>query len=71
MRAISVAAQCHGLVALDRDGKVVRPAKLWNDTTSAPQMSRLIEQMPARGVGAADGLGADGGVHDLEARLVA
>ncbi len=47
VRAISVAAQCHGLVALDRDGNVVRPAKLWNDTTSSPQMSRLIEQLPA------------------------
>ena len=47
VRAISVAAQCHGLVALDRSGTVVRPAKLWNDTTSAPQMSRLIDQMPA------------------------
>ena len=47
VRAISVAAQCHGLVALDRGGAVVRPAKLWNDTTSAPQMSRLVERMPA------------------------
>ena len=47
VRAISVAAQCHGLVALDRGGAVVRPAKLWNDTTSAPQMTRLLEQLPA------------------------
>ena len=47
VRAISVAAQCHGLVALDRSGTVVRPAKLWNDTTSSPQMSRLLEQMPS------------------------
>ena len=47
IRAISVAAQCHGLVALDRGGAVVRPAKLWNDTTSAPQMTRLLEQLPA------------------------
>lgn len=47
VRAISVAAQCHGLVALDGSGAVVRPAKLWNDTTSAPQMSRLLERMPA------------------------
>ena len=48
VRAISVAAQCHGLVALDADGAVVRAAKLWNDTTSAPQMGRLLELMPAR-----------------------
>ncbi|MGA8209176.1 MAG: xylulokinase [Nocardioidaceae bacterium] len=47
VRSISVAAQCHGLVALDRRGAVVRPAKLWNDTTSSPQMRRLLERMPA------------------------
>nr|MDQ6945130.1 FGGY family carbohydrate kinase [Actinomycetota bacterium] len=45
--AISVAAQCHGLVALDADGAVIRPAKLWNDTTSAPQLQRLREQIGA------------------------
>ena len=43
--AISVAAQCHGLVPLDADGTVIRPAKLWNDTTSAPQLDRLREQI--------------------------
>lgn len=45
--AISVAAQCHGLVALDADGTVIRPAKLWNDTTSAPQLEWLREQIGA------------------------
>ncbi|MDT7684298.1 MAG: xylulokinase [Pseudonocardiales bacterium] len=43
--AISVAAQCHGLVPLDADGTVIRPAKLWNDTTSAPQLDRLRERI--------------------------
>jgi xylulokinase len=38
---ISVAAQCHGLVPLDVNGTVIRPAKLWNDTTSAAQAERL------------------------------
>ncbi len=38
---ISVAAQCHGLVPMDASGEVVRPAKLWNDTTSAAQSERL------------------------------
>src|SRR5208337_4468001 len=33
--AISVAAQQHGMVVLDAQGRVVRPAKLWNDTESA------------------------------------
>lgn len=43
--AISIAAQCHGLVPLDSDGAVIRPAKLWNDTQSAPQLNRLREQI--------------------------
>jgi xylulokinase len=43
--AISVAAQCHGLVVLDADGKVIRPAKLWNDTTSTPELMELREQL--------------------------
>ncbi|MGA8250611.1 MAG: FGGY family carbohydrate kinase, partial [Mycobacterium sp.] len=33
--AVSVAAQQHGMVCLDRGGRVVRPALLWNDTRSA------------------------------------
>lgn len=45
--AISVAAQCHGLVALDADGAVIRPAKLWNDTTSAPEVAELREAIGA------------------------
>jgi xylulokinase len=40
--AISIAAQHHGLVALGPDAEVLRPAKLWNDTTSAPQAERLL-----------------------------
>lgn len=41
VRAIAVAAQCHGLVLLDDDGQPLRPAKLWNDTTGAPHLGRL------------------------------
>jgi xylulokinase len=40
--AISVAAQHHGLVALDGRHEVIRPAKLWNDTCSAPQAAQLV-----------------------------
>ena len=40
--AISVAAQCHGLVALDAADREIRPVKLWNDTTSAPDVERLL-----------------------------
>ena len=40
--AISVGAQCHGLVAMDGQGCVLRPVKLWNDTTSAPQAAAMV-----------------------------
>ena len=45
--AIAVAAQCHGLVALDANGDVIRPAKLWNDTTSSPEVTELVERIGA------------------------
>jgi xylulokinase len=41
VRSISVAAQCHGLVVLDERDRVIRPAKLWNDTTSTPELLEL------------------------------
>jgi xylulokinase len=41
--AISVAGQQHGLVVLGEDGGALRPAKLWNDTRSAPDAERLVE----------------------------
>ena len=43
--AVAVAAQQHGLVAVDDRSKVIRPAKLWNDTESAPDAQWLIEQL--------------------------
>ncbi len=45
--AVSIAAQQMGLVALDGDGRAVRPAKLWNDTESAPQSRRLVATLGA------------------------
>ncbi|WP_404800295.1 xylulokinase [Actinomadura rudentiformis] len=42
--AVGVAAQQHGMVALDDGGAVVRPALLWNDTRSAPQALSLREE---------------------------
>jgi xylulokinase len=44
--AISVAGQQHGMVVLDEHREVVRPAKLWNDTESAPDAAWLINQLP-------------------------
>ncbi|MEY4229173.1 MAG: xylulokinase, partial [Actinomycetota bacterium] len=43
--AISVAGQQHGMVALDADRRVIRPAKLWNDTESAPDSGWLMKQL--------------------------
>ena len=43
--AISVGAQCHGLVAMDGNGRVLRPVKLWNDTTSAPQAAAMKAEL--------------------------
>ena len=45
--AISVAGQQHGLVTLDAGHKVVRPAKLWNDTESAPDAQWCVDQRDA------------------------
>ncbi|MFB9518499.1 xylulokinase [Streptomyces cremeus] len=42
--AVSVAGQQHGMVCLDRDGAVVRPALLWNDTRSADAAMALISE---------------------------
>ncbi len=44
--AISVGGQQHGMVALDEQREVIRPAKLWNDTESAPDAAALIERLP-------------------------
>jgi len=44
--AISVGGQQHGMVALDAAGEVIRPAKLWNDTESAPDAGWLLQQLP-------------------------
>ncbi len=40
--AVAVAGQQHGLVLLDAAGEALRPAKLWNDTESAPQAEALV-----------------------------
>ena len=45
--AISVAGQQHGLVTLDSKHNVVRNAKLWNDTQSAPDAKWCVDQHDA------------------------
>lgn len=44
--AIGVAAQQHGMVALDEYGWAVRDALLWNDTRSAQAASDLVTERP-------------------------
>jgi xylulokinase len=56
---LSVAGQQHGMVTLDADGEVLRPAKLWNDTESAPDAGWLWKQLPG---GAAEWAAAVGSV---------
>ena len=43
--AISVGGQQHGMVALDANGEVIRPALLWNDTRSAQSALDLNSEM--------------------------
>jgi xylulokinase len=43
--AVSVAAQQHGMVCLEADGHVVRPALLWNDIRSADAASDLVAEL--------------------------
>uniref|UniRef100_A0A7S0R1R3 glycerol kinase n=1 Tax=Pyramimonas obovata TaxID=1411642 RepID=A0A7S0R1R3_9CHLO len=41
VQGIAVSGQQHGLVAIDSNDEVIRPAKLWCDTESAPQAAKL------------------------------
>lgn len=43
IRSLAVSAQQHGMVALDGKGRPVRPAKLWNDTSTAEDAKALTE----------------------------
>ena len=42
--AVGVAGQQHGMVALDHDGEVIRPALLWNDLRSAGAAAELVAE---------------------------
>jgi xylulokinase len=45
IRAIGISGQQHGLVALDAQGAVIRPAKLWCDTSTAKQCEDLLARV--------------------------
>ena len=40
--ALAVSGQQHGFVALDADGQVLAPAKLWNDTSTAGECDEIM-----------------------------
>ncbi len=43
--AVGVAGQQHGMIALDEEGRVVRPAMLWNDVRSAESAQELVTEL--------------------------
>jgi D-xylulose kinase len=45
VRAMGVSGQQHGFVPLDKNGNVIRPAKLWCDTSTAPQCEEMIRKL--------------------------
>ena len=45
VRGIGVSGQQHGLVPLDAAGNVIRPAKLWCDTSTARECAQLTEKL--------------------------
>jgi xylulokinase len=47
--AVSIAGQQHGMVCLDEEGAVVRPALLWNDTRSAQAAADLVAELGRAG----------------------
>ena len=51
IEVIAIAAQQHGLVVTGSNGEVLRPAKLWNDTESAPDAAELIRSLPGGAAG--------------------
>ncbi|HEX5085381.1 MAG TPA: xylulokinase [Blastocatellia bacterium] len=42
VRGIGVSGQQHGFVALDENDQVIRPAKLWNDTSTNAECEEII-----------------------------
>jgi xylulokinase len=43
--AIGISGQQHGFVPLDAEGRVIRPAKLWCDTSTVPQCDALVDRL--------------------------
>lgn len=45
VKAIGVSGQQHGFVPLDAQGKVIRPAKLWCDTSTSTECEEIMAQL--------------------------
>ncbi|MCD6575382.1 xylulokinase [Candidatus Aerophobetes bacterium] len=45
IKAIGLTGQMHGLVALDKEGNILRPCILWNDQRCAPQCEEIYEKV--------------------------
>ncbi len=45
IRAIGITGQMHSTVFLDKDGKIIRPAILWNDTRTSKEVWMLKEKI--------------------------
>jgi xylulokinase len=45
VKAIGVSGQQHGFVPLDKDGEVIRPAKLWCDTATAAECEEIMAKL--------------------------
>jgi xylulokinase len=45
VKAIGVSGQQHGFVPLDRNDQVIRAAKLWCDTSTAPQCDAIMQEL--------------------------
>jgi xylulokinase len=56
VEAWAIGGQQHGMVALDAEGRVIRPALLWNDTRSAGAAADLILEFGAEALAQRTGL---------------
>lgn len=45
VRAIGISGQQHGFVPLDKSGEVIRPAKLWCDTSTSAECDEMTEAL--------------------------
>src|SRR3974377_1184034 len=45
VKAIGVSGQQHGFVPLDKEGEVIRPAKLWCDTSTAAECEEIMQRL--------------------------